>query len=167
MYGTLGQIPDQPGIYRTEKQFSPLCPFSDTGYIIQDPGNLGSTEISIRDQAGLLPDDFVKPSFSIPRSYRRSGGTAIQWHCIPVPRYFIPENRSLTLIRDADGLDLVIGDTQHRHTFNGHSQLGGPDFHRVMLYPAWLGIDLCEFFCAMEQIFPCLSNRIQRELVVP
>ena len=147
MYGTLGQIPDQPGIYRTEKQFSPLCPFSDTGYIIQDPGNLGSTEISIRDQAGLLPDDFVKTVFF--QFLDHIGGpAALPYNGIVYrfPGIFIPENRSLTLIRDADGLDLVIGDTQHRHTFNGHSQLGGPDFHRVMLYPAWLGIDLCEFF---------------------
>lgn len=92
LYGTLGQIPDQPGIYRTEKQFSPLCPFSDTGYIIQDPGNLGSTEISIRDQAGLLPDDFVKTVFfQFLDHIGGPAGTAIQWHCIPVSPVFLSQ----------------------------------------------------------------------------
>lgn len=82
MYGTLSQIPDQPGIHRTEKQFSPLCPFSDTGYIIQDPGNLGSTEISIRDQAGLLPDDLIKAVF-----FSSSIISEVRRHCHTIALY--------------------------------------------------------------------------------
>ena len=115
--------------------------------MIQYPGDLRCTEVGIGDQSGLLPEDFVKTVFF--QFLDHIGSTAALPYNGIVYRFsgiFVPEDRRLTLVRDADGFNLVIRDTQDCHALNRHSQLGGPDFHRVMLYPAWLGIDLCEFF---------------------
>ena len=94
----------------------------------------------------VLPEDFVKTVFFQFLDHIGSP-TALPYNGI-VYRFsgiFVPEDRRLTLVRDADGFNLVIRDTQDCHALNRHSQLGGPDLHGVMFYPAGLGIDLCEF----------------------
>ena len=114
--------------------------------MIQDPGDLRCTKVGIRDQSSLLPDNFVKTVFFQFLDHIGSPA-ALPYNGIVYgfSGILIPEDRSLTLVRDTDGLDLVIGDSQDCHTLDRHSQLGGPDLHRVMFYPAGLGIDLCEF----------------------
>ena len=114
--------------------------------MIQDPGDLRCTEVGIGNQSGLLPDDFVKTVLF--QFLDHIGSPAALPYNGIVYRFsgiFVPEDRRLTLVRDADGFNLVIRDTQDCHTLDRHSQLGGPDLHGVMFYPAGLGIDLCEF----------------------
>src|SRR5690554_7192172 len=51
---TLGQVPEQPAVYRTERQLACLCPLPGTFNVIQQPGNLGSREVRVYQQSGAV-----------------------------------------------------------------------------------------------------------------
>ena len=142
----LCQVPDQPGVHRSEHQFSPLGTLPCPGHIVQDPGNLGGAEIGIRHQAGLFPNLFVEPVLLQRLDHVRSAAAlphdrvVYGLACVPVP-----EKRGLPLVGDADGGYLPCGHPGHGHALRGHRQLGRPDFLGVVLHPARLGVNLCKF----------------------
>ncbi|MDB6123290.1 MAG: hypothetical protein JWQ71_2283 [Pedosphaera sp.] len=59
-------------------------------------------------------------------------------------RFTVPNNGCLTLIRDANGRNLIATQPRAGERFRNHACLRGPDFIRVMFHPARLRIILCK-----------------------
>ena len=54
MHRTLGELPDQPGLHRSEQQLALLCKLSRTLNIIENPLDLRRGKIRVNDQSRLL-----------------------------------------------------------------------------------------------------------------
>ena len=84
----------------------------------------------------------------------------------------IPDNRRLTLIRNADRLKLVRLHARLRQSFGHHTQTNVPDLFRVVFNPTRLWIGLCELrvstahdYAVVRKDECCTSGRalIERE----
>ena len=141
----LGQVPDQPGIHRPEKQFSRLRFLFGPRNIPQDPCYLGRAEVCVGNQARLLPDDSVKTIRLQFFDHIRSPA-ALPDHSVihRFPGAFVPEDRRLPLVCNSNGRNLLRLRANHCHALRCHRQLRRPDLHGIVLYPARLGIDLCK-----------------------
>ena len=142
---TAAQLPHQPGIDRAKKKISGFCCSSGTFYVVQYPLNLGCAEISIRDQSGPLPDLFL-----------HVGWNGIDDRCSPaalpdngiVDRFsclFIPDDCRFSLIGNADARNVFCFCSDLCHRLDRYRSLRRPDFHRIMLHPARLRVDLWKF----------------------
>ena len=144
---SLRQVPDQPGVHRTEEQLALLSHPSGSLYMIQNPFDLRSGKISVRDQSGALSDQPVKALLLQPVDLLRSSAA--------LPADGIVDRPS-RLSGKADCGFPLVGDTDRRnirrlrsdlpHGLHSHAELGGPDLQRIMLHPARLRINLSKFF---------------------
>ena len=57
----------------------------------------------------------------------------------------VPDQGGLALVGNADGLELRRRDARCGQGIAGGGQLQAPDFQRVVLHPAGLGVDLWQF----------------------
>ena len=114
--------------------------------MVEDPTNLQTAEVGSQRQAGLRSE-------SILSALARQGREVL-----PHPRVLphqrirdglarpaIPNHGSLTLVRDADGRDLLPVDVPLGAGFADHLLRSLPDLTRVMLHPARSRIDLLVF----------------------
>ena len=147
MDGTACQLPDQPGVNRAEEQLTLFCTFSRSGNIIQKPLDLGSGKIGIRYKA-CFGTDGIRNAFCHKIVNNIRSTAALPDNCVGnrLTGHFIPDNRRLALIRDADRCDVFRGHSKLPHGRAGNFQCGKPDFFRVMLDPAGFREDLPEFF---------------------
>ena len=133
------QLPDKPCINSTENQVTGLSTGTGTLYIIQNPGNLGAGEISIKSKSGLLLEFLQKP-LCLQVIHNPGGLTGLPYNRMiyRTPGILVPDYRSLTLVGDADSgniaclqaalLQCTLHDLAH----------GAPDFLCIMLNPARL-----------------------------
>ena len=140
-----GQVPDEPGIDRAEQQVALLRLFPRAGHVLQDPADLRAGEIRVDLQAGLGADLILPLRLQALAVVRRSAALPDDGVVYGQSRILIPDDRRLSLVRDADGRDLLRLGAGFQDRFLRHAQLGRPDLHRVMLHPARMGIDLFEF----------------------
>ncbi len=141
--GAAGEVPDQPGVDSPEGEPPFLRHPPGTGYMIEDPGDLGPGEIGVRNKARLLPNERPQP--------RRLQAVAVGRGAAVLPddgvmdrpaRGALPDHRRLPLIGYAEGSD--VGGTQASFP-NGlprHAGLGFPNLQGIVLHPAGLGVVL-------------------------
>ena len=138
------EVPDEPGVHRTEAQLAALGACPGTFHVVQDPLRLGGREVGIQHQAGLVLDlrlPFVADLVAVP------GGAPVLPDDGVVQRLAggaVPHQGCLALVGHADGLD--VGRIQPRlgQRLRQHRHLRGPDFLAVVLHPAGLGKVLVE-----------------------
>ena len=152
-----GQLPQQPGVHRSEEDLAPAGPLPGTIHMIQDPFDLGAGEIGVGNQAGGFADMIPQPLLQ--QSVYDAGSTTALPHngvADGAAGLAVPEDGGFTLIGDANGGNvggIYAGLGDHLH----HDRvLGGPDFHGVVFYPPFLGVDLGEFLLtdADDVLFP-------------
>ena len=154
-----GQTPDQPRVHITKAQLTHLSTLACTRYVVKDPLDLGTAEVSINDQSGLLTN-FVDEALSL-QLVAVLCGTAILPYDSMVDRLLgvdVPDDGGLTLIGNADGGDIASAITL---ASLDHISLASCSTH------PGLGKYCVNSFCATEQICPLWSKTIALELVVP
>ena len=157
MYFTFGQLPYQPGIYCAKQKITLLCFFSCPFRMIQDPADLGSRKISIRNQSCLMPDH-IWEAFLFQLLDHICSTSALPYDCRinRLPCTFVPNDGRFTLIGNTNGMNILCICADLPHCLYGNRQLRWPDLHRIMLHPAWLRIMLCIFFLG-NTAHPALS----------
>ena len=121
---TSGQVPDQPGIHRTEKKLSFFRLLTGSRHIIQNPFQLGSGEIGIRNEPGVLPDIFTEAlRFQYIDDRRRSPALPYDGVIYRLSGIFIPHNGRLTLICDTDSRNVRGGRADAAHRLRGDRNL--------------------------------------------
>ena len=118
---SLGQLPDQPGIHRSEKKLSLFCPFPGALHMIQDPFQLCSGKIGIWNQACFLSHQLRHSIFfhffnHICSSSALPYDSRIHWFSC----FFIPDNGSFSLIGDSDSMDIFCIHTNFAHCLCCH-----------------------------------------------
>ena len=147
MHLSVRQLPNQPCFNRTEKQFSRFRFFSCARHIVKNPLELRTAEISVNQKPCLFAD-FLAETLLFQAVAVLRGSAALPHNCI-VNRhsgFLIPDHRCLSLIRNADGLDILISSVNFQKRLLRHAHLRRPDFHRVVLNPARLWVNLRELF---------------------
>ena len=141
------QFPDQPGIYCSKEKFPILRTLSGTFYMIQDPFQFRSGKIGVRNQTGFLSNQLWHAVFFHLLNHISCSAT-LPYNCRinRLSCLLIPHNRSLSLIRDSDSVNILCIYTDLTHGFCSHWNLGGPDFLRIMFHPAWLRVILFVLF---------------------
>ena len=99
--------------------------------MIQYPLELSGREIGVDDEAGLLPE-FLRqaPGFQLVAVF--AGAAALPDDSVV--------NRPSGIFIPQDGRLALVGDADARHI--GRRNIGGPDFHRVLLDPSLVRIML-------------------------
>ena len=142
---SLGQVPDKPGVHRAEQQLARLRHFPGALHIIQDPLDLGTGKIGIRHQPGPLPDDAVKAILlQLFDNIRRPAALPADGIVHRFSRFFTEADGSLPLVGNTYRRNILNRRADFSHGLHSHTQLGGPDFQRVMLHPARFRIYLGE-----------------------
>ena len=117
----LGQIPDQPAVHGSKKQFSTFCLLSGSLYVIQDPFNLTSGEVRVRNQTGTVCDKSFQPVF-FQTLNTISGPSALPYNGIVnrLPCLLIPHNCGFSLICNSDCSNIAVMRPNFPHCFHGH-----------------------------------------------
>ena len=103
MHLALSQLPDQPGINRSKQQFTVRRPLPCTIHMIQDPCQLASRKIRIRNQTGAFPDSgFFPPAFYGIYHLRCSPALPHNGWIYRLSGVSVPDDRSFPLIRNTD-----------------------------------------------------------------
>ena len=150
-----GQFPDQPGLHGSKQQVSPLCPFSGSLYMIQDPFYLGSGKICVDHKPRFLLKCLGKTFFFQTVTIFR-GPSALPYNGIVyrLSGILIPYNRRLSLIGDPDCRNICRRSMNLIHRLSCHRKLSRPDFPRIMLHPAGLWKILGKFLLCHAADFP-------------
>ena len=147
MHRTLGELPDQPGLHRSEQQLALLCKLSRTLDIIENPLDLRRGKIRINDQSRLLTVRLLKSlCLQCIRNVRCSAALP---HDRIVDRFsglLIPDNRRLTLVGDTDRRNIRRRRADHVHRLDRHAKHCRPDLIGIMLHPARIRKKLPELF---------------------
>src|SRR4051794_7658646 len=108
MPSATGEVPHEPGVDRTEQHLAGLCALSQFIVTVEQPGDFGSREVGIGNEASELliavshaaGGDLIdqRRGLATLPDNRGSNGLTSQ---------AIPENRGFSLIGDPDGGDLV------------------------------------------------------------
>ena len=63
---------------------------------------------------------------------------ALPYNCIVdrLSRLFVPDDRRLSLVCDADCRDILVGRARFLHCLHGYTEHRGPDFIGIVLHPA-------------------------------
>ncbi len=156
-----GEIPDEPGIDIAEKQFALFGPVSGAFDMIENPFQFCSRKIGVQHQSCIFPDVILQ-SRGFQFITDRSGSAALPDNGIidRFARGFVPDDGGFTLIGNADRCDFFRRNTGGGQHFAGDTALRSPDFHGIMLHPAGLGIDLCEFVLSdfNRNAFPIVND---------
>ncbi len=151
-----GEVPDQPGVHSAEEKFPGLGPLPGPRHILQDPGDLGSAEISVRHQSRFPGDHLVKSVlFQLLDHVRCPAALPYNGIVHRLPGILVPEDGGLPLVGNSYGGNLFRSRPQHCHALCGHSQLGGPYLPGIVLHPAGPGVNLSEFLLRHGADIPC------------
>ena len=133
-----GHLPHKPGLYGSEKKISCLSSFPCSLNVVQYPLKLRSAEISINNQAGLLPDH-LPVTFPVQLSSIVSRSPALPHNCRANRSacILVPDYSSLPLVSDANGFNLPVSQIFLKKRLLSNSHLSRPDLHSIMLNPAF------------------------------
>ena len=147
MHRTLGELPDQPGLHRSEQQLALLCKLSRTLNIIENPLDLRRGKIRVNDQSRLLTVCLLETlRLQCIRNVRSSAALP---HDRIIDRFsslLVPDNRRLTLIGDTDRRNIRRRRADHVHRLNRHAKHCRPDLIGIVLHPARIRKKLPELF---------------------
>ena len=141
-----GEAPEQEAVDRAEGQLAGLRTRAHAVDIVEDPGDLRAREVRVESQAGLGANRCLK-AVGLQR-------LAIVCRAPVLPHdgivnglagVAIPNNRRLTLVRDADSRDIARGGVCLLQRAAGYGRDGCPDRFRVVFHPAGPRIDLRKF----------------------
>ena len=141
------ELPDQPGIDRTEDELALLCSLLCTLDMVEDPADLRAGEIRIDRQARLVAN-LIHESLGLEcRGDRcRLAGLPDDGVVDRTARLLVPDHGRLALVRDADAGDVARDETGLLESFLHDSDHRAPDFLSVMLDPARFREVLRELF---------------------
>src|SRR5579862_822115 len=146
MNAALGQLPDEPGIDRAEREFAGFGDGARARNILQKPGDLAGREVRIDEEAGTLLDK--RTAAIVAKAVAEIGGAAI----LPDDRvvnglscFSIPEDRRLALIGNSDRGDVAGLGSSLRDRVERHRDLRRSDLLGIVFDPAGLRIDLLKF----------------------
>ena len=147
VYGSVGQLPNQPGIYSAEEELALLGARACTRHLVQQPGQFGRREIRINDQARRISDVGLQ-------AIRLHAGTELgcalvlpnQRVMYGLPTVAIPDDRRFSLVGDTDGDQVGGRKARLGQHIPQDAALRFPYLLRVVFYPARLGKDLGELF---------------------
>ena len=154
MSRAVSQFPNQPGINSTKEQFALFSSFLRTFYMVQNPANLGSREVSVNNQTSLFVEFFyVALAFQL-FSQRSSLARLPNDSIIDrKSRILIPDDSCFTLVGDPDGFYLV----RFYSTFDEGTGDNGlhrvPNFIGIVLNPSSLRENLSKFFLTGANFF--------------
>ena len=117
-----GQTPDEPRVYITKAQLTHLCTLACARYVVKDPLDLGTAEVCVDNQSGLLTN-FVDETLSL-ELVAVLCGTAILPYDSMVDRLLgvdVPDDGGLTLIGNADGGDIQAVDINLSDSLGNHA----------------------------------------------
>ena len=139
------QVPDKPGIYRAKRQLAALSAGAHALDIIQNPCDLGSREIGIKNKPGTLPNQ-VLVALCLEPLTRGSCAPALPHDCVAhrPPSCTVPDNRSFPLVCDSNSGDLLRRDASLCDDGPRNGKLRAPDFLGILFDPSGFRIDLCE-----------------------
>ena len=139
----LCQIKNKPAVHRSEKKLTPFCPLSCIRHMIQYPGYLRGTKISVWHKPGFFPYHVSISGFN-QLIHFLSRPAALPYNRIidRLPRGLIPHYGGFPLICDAYCSNILRGKPCHGHSLHCYRQLGGPNLFRIVLYPARVRINL-------------------------
>ena len=139
----IGKIPDQPRVDGPESQATDPGPGSRPLGVPEQPLDLGRAEVGIQFQAGFAADQPV--GFVLSQRITNVGGAAV----LPddgvgdrLAGVAIPEQRSFSLVGDANRRDVTGRELGQAQCSFGGVQLGFPDRRGIMLDPARSGLNL-------------------------
>ena len=150
-----GQFPNQPGLHGSKQQFAPICPFSGSFHMIQDPLHLRTGKIGIDHKTCFLLKHLGKTFFfqavTIFRSPPALPDNRIVYRFSGI---FIPHDRSFSLVGNSDCCNIRCRSMDLVHCLSCNGKLCGPDFPRIMLHPAGLWKVLGKFLLCHAADFP-------------
>ena len=146
MYLPAGQVPNQPGVHRTEQKiagFRQLCRLRN---ILQYPADFCRGKIRIYRQSCLFAEHIFQPLLLQGIAVRRSPAALPYNRRTNRPAAaFIPKHSRFPLVRNANRRNLRRGNTLLFQHSPRRFQLCLPNLRRIMLHPAGLRIILPEF----------------------
>ena len=108
-----GEVPDQPGVHRSEAQFSRLGLGTCARHVFQDPADFGRAEIGVQDEPGLLAYELRQVLFlETVAILRRPAVLPYDGIVNRLAGLRIPDNRRLALVSDADTGNVQSVDSQ-------------------------------------------------------
>src|SRR5664280_2490061 len=145
VHGPIRELPDEPRVDRAEGELAPLRANTRPRQVVEQPLQLRAGKIGVEDEAGLRGERRLVAGRAERVAHRR-GSSVLPDDRVRerTPRRALPEERRLALVRDADGRDVAARDARLRERLVHHARLRRPDFRRIVLDPAGLGIDLPE-----------------------
>ena len=139
------QVEDEPGVDGSEDEVAGTRCLAGAVHVVEDPLHLSAREVRIGLQAGLRPNRVLEPrahelvchgrgAAALPHNSVMDGLTAVA----------IPHHRGLALVGDADGGDGVGMDAAFELDLHHDGDLGRQDFHRVLLNPTGVRVDVLD-----------------------
>ena len=146
MHEPAGEHPNQPGVHRAKEQLAALGTLARTGHVVEDPRDLARGEVRVGQQTGLGLD--LGSHLGVAAELVDHGGSAA---ALPhdgvghrLARGGVPHDGGLALVVDADACDVLGTQAMALQQLGQTAQLREQNLLRVMLDPAWLGVDLRE-----------------------
>ena len=142
----LGQLPDEPGIDRAEQQLAALCFFARAVHIVQQPFDLRPRKIGVEHKSSRFFDIILQPARGqLVTDGRGAAALPDDGVVDGAARRLIPDDGRLTLVRNADGCNVVYINTGLRDDLHHDTVDAGVDLHWIVLDPAGGGIVLRKF----------------------
>ncbi|MNE07105.1 hypothetical protein D3C80_997120 [compost metagenome] len=114
--------------------------------MVQNPLHFGAGEVRVNHQAGGAANVlFHAVALELFADVRGTATLPDDGVINRFAGFAFPDNRRFTLVGDTNCGNFVGADVGFRQHFDQCGALGRPDLHRVVLYPAWLRINLFEF----------------------
>ena len=137
MHLAAGKVPQEPRVHCAEREIAGPGPGVRALHIPQDPLQLCCRKVGVRQETGLAAYDPVEVAGLEPVALgRRAAVLPDDGVADRLPRGPVPHEGCLTLVRDADGGDVIRLERRLTHDLFRHPGLGGPDGLRVVLDPA-------------------------------
>ena len=113
--------------------------------MVQNPGQLASGKICVRDQAGFGANGFAhRALLQVLDGLRCPAALPHDGVVHRLSGLLVPDNGGLPLVGDADGSDIAVTRPDFAHGLQHDGELRGPKLHGVVFHPAGLGVDLPE-----------------------
>src|SRR5690554_4363478 len=151
MHLLIRQIPDQPGVDRSESQLSGLRFLTSARHILQYPTYFGRRKVGIHHQPRFFTDQFLFTfAFKFFAILSRPPVLPNNGPVNRLSRLPIPHNRGFPLVGNTNGRYLTGFAASFQYRLGGNRRLRGPYLHGVVFYPARFGVILSELFLSQR-----------------
>jgi len=142
-----GQIPDQPGVDGAKAQFAVFRLFTRSGSVVQQPADLGAGKIRVGRKPDYLAEAVLTAiSSQLVHETSRTGILPDNRIGDRTSGCALPHDGGLALVGDAASRDFGEGNIGSVQRAANDVKHRVPNLKRVMLHPAWSGVDLGVFF---------------------